>query len=123
MHLLTVSLCQDSLAASKDRSPESKTSIIVDGVICLSQEDEVSDGWIVRAGGEVGEDHSVMYDVFPAPFNVITGHKEDWARVLGQELLHAVKKEIRSDLLALEPRLQKVDVVCSADVDTENLTK
>ena len=119
MCLLTVSVCQDGLPARQHGPPEGEAPVVVDGVICLSQQYEVRHGGVHSHAGQAREDDPLVEEVLTAPVQVVTGHQEQAVRVLRQEVLYAVKEELAADLLALVPVLDPVDVVRPPDVETE----
>ena len=119
MYPLTVAICNDGLAAGEYCAPKCKTSIVVDGVIWLSQEDEVRHGGVFWRWAEVGEDDPGMDDVLPTPVQVVTGDQKHGPRVHPQELLDGVKEELSADLLTLVALLYKLYVVRPPDVNTE----
>ena len=119
MCLLTVSVCQDGLPARQHGPPEGEAAVVVDGVICLSQQYEVRHGGVHSHAGQAREDDPLVEEVLTAPVQVVTGHQEQAVRVLRQEVLYAVKEELAADLLALVPVLDPVDVVRPPDVETE----
>ena len=116
---LTVALRQDGLAPGQHRPPEGEAPVVVDGVICLSQQYEVRHGGVHSHAGQAREDDPLVEEVLTAPVQVVTGHQEQAVRVLRQEVLYAVKEELAADFLALVPVLDPVDVVRPPDVETE----
>ena len=119
VYLLTVAICHDGPAPGEDGAPECKTSIVVDGVIGLSLEDEVSHGGVLWLSAEGGEDDPGMFDVLPTPVQVVAGHQEDRAGLPVEELLDGVQEELSAHLAPLVTLLYKLDVVRPSDVHTE----
>ena len=119
MYSLTITICHDGSATGENGAPKCKTSIVVDGVICLSEEDEVTDGGVFRLCAEVGEDDPGMEEVLPTPVQVVTGDQEHRARVQPLELLDGLQEELSANLLALVALLYELYVVRPSDVDTE----
>ena len=119
MYPLTVTICNNGLAAGEDGAPKCETSIVVDGVICLSEEDEVTDGGVFWLWAEVREDDPGVEEVLPTPVHVVTGDQEHRARVSPLELFDGLQEELSANLLALVALLYKLYVVRPSDVDTE----
>ena len=116
MKFLTVPLGQHRLASRQNRAPECETSVIVDCVIGLGHQNKVRHCWICRTGN-VGEYHSVMFDIVLAPLYIITSHYEHAVGVFLEELFNTVKKELVIYSMTLVSRLNKVDIVSSSHMD------
>ena len=117
---LTVALRQDGLAPGQHRPPEGEAPVVVDGVVGLGHQDEVPHHGLHGAAGQLGEDQPGVFEVLPAPVQVVTGHQEQAAGVLRQEVLDGLEEEVLADLLALVAVLDPVDVVGPSHVDTEH---